>query len=205
MLNEPAAQPRKKPRQRRSQETVAAILEATARVLRAEGLEGASTNKIAKVAGVSVGSLYQYFPNKQALVVALAHQHSHEQLAQLTALLGDDLIAGAPADVVRRYVRATIEVHKEDPELHLALTSAMITHGLGTALQDHKTARELVYGYLMLHRDVLDVPHPEHAAWILVTTVDMLIHTALFEDLARLDDPSFEAEIVRLVLRYVGL
>jgi AcrR family transcriptional regulator len=66
-----ALSPRKAPVQNRSAATVAVILQAAARVLARESLAGFNTNRVAAVAGVSVGSLYQYFPNKTALVVAL--------------------------------------------------------------------------------------------------------------------------------------
>jgi len=79
--------PRKAPRQARSQATVDAILAAATRVLSRESLAGFNTNRVAEVAGVSVGSLYQYFPNKAALVVALIDR-DHAALAQaLEALL----------------------------------------------------------------------------------------------------------------------
>ncbi len=67
---------RKRPRQQRSRATVEAICVAAARVLASDGYARASTNRIAEVAGVSVGSLYQYFPNKDALVLAVAADHA---------------------------------------------------------------------------------------------------------------------------------
>src|SRR5262250_3209857 len=63
--------PRKMPGQARSQETVSVILEASARILESDGLHGFNTNAIAAKAGISVGSLYQYFPNKDSIVLAL--------------------------------------------------------------------------------------------------------------------------------------
>lgn len=71
MARQPRQKPRKIPRQARSQETVEAILEATARILEEKGVEAANTNKIAARAGVSVGSLYQYFPGKEAIFAEL--------------------------------------------------------------------------------------------------------------------------------------
>jgi hypothetical protein len=66
--------PRKMPGQARSQETVSIILEASARILESGGLRGFNTNAIAAKAGVSIGSLYQYFPNKDSIVLAFDYQ-----------------------------------------------------------------------------------------------------------------------------------
>lgn len=70
--------PRKKPRQRRSRVTVESIFEATIQVLLANGLDAITTTQIAERAGVGVGSLYQYFPNKNALLAALVQRHVGE-------------------------------------------------------------------------------------------------------------------------------
>lgn len=78
--------PRKMPRQSRSSSTVEAILEAAAHILETEGFDGYSTNAIAQYAGVSIGSLYQYFPNKTAITRALIEREIGLLLAQLEAL-----------------------------------------------------------------------------------------------------------------------
>ena len=69
-------EPRKRPTQRRSQATVSAMLEASIQVLVAVGYHRLTTTRVAERAGVSVGTLYQYFPNKQALMVATAGRHA---------------------------------------------------------------------------------------------------------------------------------
>jgi len=80
-------EPRKAPSQSRSEKTVAAILEAAAQVLETDGLEGFNTNAVARRAGVSIGSLYQYFPGKDALTLALLHREGdHFHTEALTAL-----------------------------------------------------------------------------------------------------------------------
>src|SRR6478609_2070046 len=78
MARKPPTKPRKNALQARSRATVDALVEATARILVREGFEKASTNRIAEIAGVSVGSLYQYFPSKEALVAAVIDRHNQE-------------------------------------------------------------------------------------------------------------------------------
>lgn len=88
MIRNSAAKPRKQPLQGRSRETFGAILEATARILEAEGLEAANTNAIALRAGVSIGSLYQYFPDKAAIfaeLIRLAETGLGDMLEKLLA------------------------------------------------------------------------------------------------------------------------
>lgn len=70
-----ALQPRKQPRQARSQVTVDAIFEATIQVLLGDGARRLTTTRVAERAGVSVGTLYQYYPNKQALLFAVLQRH----------------------------------------------------------------------------------------------------------------------------------
>src|SRR5580693_6970422 len=120
MQRRPRTTPRKKPRQERSQATVDAILDATARVLCTTGYDRASTNRIALAAGVSVGSLYQYFPSKEALVAALAARHMATMTALIRAKLSE--VAKAPMAVaVRSIIMAMFEAHAVDPRLHKVL------------------------------------------------------------------------------------
>ena len=86
-------QPRKKPAQARSRATVEAILEAATRILRDQGLAGLTTNRVAERAGVSVGSLYQYFPGKEALLAALIEREASADLEALRGLFeGSDAL-----------------------------------------------------------------------------------------------------------------
>ena len=80
--------PRKSASQERSRLTINTILEATTRVLMKDGYDRASTNRIAAAAGVSIGSLYQYFPSKEALVAAVSERHSREVLQLMRNVLG---------------------------------------------------------------------------------------------------------------------
>jgi AcrR family transcriptional regulator len=112
--------PRKAPRQARAVATQDAILEAATHIIARGGLAEYNTNAVAERAGVSIGSLYQYFPNKDALMVTLIHRQQRMQLTNVqTALatLGDADFTAA----VRILVRAAMQHHRDDTLLATAL------------------------------------------------------------------------------------
>lgn len=114
-------EPRKLPKQARSQTTVEAILEAAAQIFERHGYAAGTTNRIAERAGVSIGSLYQYFPNKDAILVALVHLHLAESMAALQPQL-ERLSGGAGFDeVLPDIVQAMVELHALAPGLHRVL------------------------------------------------------------------------------------
>src|SRR5688572_18616442 len=109
--------PRKRPTQERSREMVETILQATARVLVKDGFERTTTNRVAEAAGVSVGSLYQYFPSKEALVATLVERHVDEIMAMFRGAV--TALAGASIEVAtRRMVGLLLEAHAVAPRLH---------------------------------------------------------------------------------------
>src|SRR5215469_8883193 len=114
MARKPLTKPRKHASQERSRATVDALIEATARILVKDGFDKASTNRIAEKAGVSVGSLYQYFPGKEALVAAVVQRHGQELMQVVRDAL--DEVAAAPMEQgVRKLVTAAIDAHRIDP------------------------------------------------------------------------------------------
>jgi len=118
---------RRRPQQLRAHQTVAAVLDAVVRILKRDGLEGVTTNRIAEVAGVSIGSLYQYFPDKRAIFAALHDRHSD----QMGRLVESTMLEHATAPLeklVRALVEALIEAHSVDPELH-ELLMREVPHG----------------------------------------------------------------------------
>ncbi|GAA3956093.1 TetR/AcrR family transcriptional regulator [Actinomadura viridis] len=114
--------PRKRPRQQRSRETYEAVLDAAAELFARHGYAAATTNKIAERAGVSIGSLYQYFPDKDALLYALGERHLARAVEGLGELFGR-LRAERPGleATVRVLVEAVAAWHAADPEMHRLL------------------------------------------------------------------------------------
>src|SRR5215472_7279584 len=96
-----ARQERKQPQQARAQETVRAILEATVQILDREGLDAATTTRIAEVAGVSIGSLYQYFSHRDAILSALQDREFERALAVVERALADSNLDEEPVNTVR--------------------------------------------------------------------------------------------------------
>lgn len=117
-----ALRPRKQPTQARSRQTVEWLLEATARVFRAEGYE-ATTNRIAAAAGVSVGTLYEYFPSKDALVFALAERHVLEAESGIDAALSDAIDTSS---LLSRLQAAIVASHRFPSEALQHATDARV-------------------------------------------------------------------------------
>lgn len=115
--------PRKSPRQERSRLTVERILDAAARIFQEQGYVGTTTNEIADEAEVSVGSLYQYFPNKDAILVALTRRHIESATAGLVGVV----LGLSPEDGMRQTIRTVVDflVKQHDlDELHLLVMHA---------------------------------------------------------------------------------
>jgi AcrR family transcriptional regulator len=197
--------PRKRPRQQRSRETVDTILEATARVLVKLGFDQLTTNAVATAAGVSIGSLYQYFPNKEALVAALIEQHVEQMNAAVLAELAR--VATLPiAEAARCVIELTIRAHAIDPELHQVLTEQVPRVGKLAKLRElDEICHRMVAGLLAARKNELAIRDPDIAAFLLVSTIESIVHRAALLYPHRLRDPRLIDEATLLVTRYLGV
>ena len=192
------AEPRKRPRQARSRALVQSILESAARVFEERGYHDTNTNDVAELAGVSIGSLYQYFPNKDALLVGLAEQHLEEALPRLRAI-AEELRTSAPEPepLCRAFIAAAADLNRSH-RLHHLLATAPRTEALVERVEQlHVAMSEEVSWHLQR------IGHPaEHAgarARVLVVAVDAVVHSRsphpqqdLIEELVRLCRISME-------------
>ena len=203
MPRRPRTTPRKKPRQERSQATVDAILDATARVLCTTGYDRASTNRVALAAGVSIGSLYQYFPSKEALVAALAGRHVAQMRELVKRKLGE--VAGAPLDVaVRTMIDAMFDAHGIDPRLHKVLIEQVPRIGRLAQVEgvEHEVSA-LVAAFLEARRDELRPSRMDAAAFVLCTVYEAVSHAAVLAELGDERRSEVAAELTDMVLRYL--
>jgi AcrR family transcriptional regulator len=197
--SQPVGTKRRIPRQTRAAETVSAILEAAAQVLEAGGPAAFTTNAVAERAGVSIGTLYQYFADKQAMVRALAEREMRRTLAAVaTALRGDPQASGEAR--VRAMVRAMVNAFSGRLRARRAVIQAILAQGasfemmqpiaafLAQSEGDDRTLTRLT---------------PEQT-FVLSRALMGVIRAAVLEEQPFLKSRSFEDEVVRLVLAYVA-
>lgn len=202
--NKASTRPRKVPRQDRSKETVEAILGATALVLKREGYDRASTRRVAEVAGVSVGSLYQSFPNKEALVIALYERHVGDLVSTFEARFEASTQAPLPA-AVEDLIGAALELHAVDPELHRVLVEQVPRSGRPDPEEAPETRiLELARDFLKRREAEIRPNNPDLAAFVIVEAVEALTHAAVLDHPARLRDEELIQEISTLILSYLS-
>lgn len=124
MVKSKSVKPRKKPAQARSRQMMSDILEAAARVLSQDGLSGFNTNHVAEVAGVSVGSLYQYFPNKEALLLQLQIQEAQQTWSALDAILSNEELSHR--ERLSHAIQAFFQSEREERDLQRGLQNAAV-------------------------------------------------------------------------------
>lgn len=182
-----------------------ALVEATARILVREGFDKASTNRIAEVAGVSVGSLYQYFPSKEALVAAVIERHRQQILQTVRTELAEAMDQPIRQGV-RTLVAVAVKAHRVDPKLHRVLAEQIPRVGkLEKAETFSRENFALFRAYLESHRDEIRVGDLELAAFVCVTSIEAVTHDAVLHHKI-VSDEATEAlvdEATRLVVRYL--
>jgi len=206
MARKPVTRPRKIATQARSRATVDHLIEATARILVKEGFDKASTNRIAEVAGVSIGSLYQYFPSKEALVAAVIERHQQQLMQTVRSEL--DRASGQPLEqAVRSFVAAAVQAHRLDPRLHHVLAEQIPRVGPLEKLETFSRENFTLFrAFLEGTRDELGVDDLELASFVCVTTIEALTHNAVLHHAKVLTEDRMAALIedgARLVTGYL--
>jgi AcrR family transcriptional regulator len=201
------SQTRKRPKQERSRATVEALLDATAALLVEEGYPRTTTNRIAKRAGVSVGSLYQYFPNKEAVVAALIERFIDAQFDVLaTRLSASSLDPGQPvAEQVRGLVVALLEIKKLQPELARVLFEQTPRVGKLDMLPFWvERAVAVVEAAIVMRADELRPADPALAAHLLVNAIHGIMHYSVLHRPDYIGSDAFVDEVCVLILSYLA-
>jgi AcrR family transcriptional regulator len=196
------AQKRRHPKQCRARQTVEAILDAVVRVLKREGVEAVTTNRVAEVAGVSIGSVYQYFPDKGAIFAALHRRHVEE----IDRLIEGRLVEYASSsldELIGAIVEGMIGAHTSDPELYEVLGTQVPHRAGGTrdfAVRLHGAFRLALASRAREMKKGLDL---DKAAFVVANMVEALSHGAALRRPASLSLADAKGEAVRAVMAYL--
>jgi AcrR family transcriptional regulator len=202
----PPIEQRKSPRQERSRATVEAILEAAAYILVRQGYDAFTTNSVAERAGVNIASLYQYFPNKEAIFAELYRRHVAEsRAAMLSALRLEDSgrDGGRGNDrTVRRMVAAIVAAHAVTPALHRIFTQEAVRLGLPPiATEADGALAEMSARWIESVRGRRK--NAELALWVAGTATHAVIHAAFAERPAEAASETLVDEITQLLTTYL--
>lgn len=198
-----SATPRKAPEQDRSRATVAAIVDAAAHILVKHGYDAFTTNRVAEKAGVSIGSLYQYFPNKDALLSELMRRHLVEIERGVEEMAAHALTAPLP-DVIRAGILQNVRSHLVEPELHRVLSEEVPMLGSldwKKAFNERMAAR--VRAMLVARRNEIVVDDLDLAVYIMTRTVEAVVHNAVTERPQDLKSGALAEEVTRLLIGYL--
>jgi AcrR family transcriptional regulator len=175
---------------------VAAIVEAAAQVLEGGGLAGFTTNAVAERAGVSIGTLYQYFADKQALLRALAESEIQRTLtAVATALRGDSQTSGEQR--VRAMVRALVNAFSGRQRARRAVIESILAQGTSSETM------QPIMAFLALSEGML-IQLSREQRFVLSRALMGVVRAAVVEEQPFFKGRTFEDEVVRLVLAYIA-
>ena len=200
---QPLGAKRRIPRQARAGTTVAAILEASAQILETSGLAAFTTNAVAERAGVSIGTLYQYFGDKNAILLQLARQEFDRALADVGRALQGDADPSVEGRV-RAMVRAMVNAFQGRQRARKAVLQVILAQGLGAEMMApiaafiSRTGQQVGRG----PKPVLAALTPEQT-FVLSRSLMGAIRAAVLEEQPFLKSRAFEDEVVRLVMAYL--
>lgn len=199
-----ALEPRKAPAQQRSRSTVEDILTAAAQVFEAHGYAAGTTNRIAQRAGVSIGTLYQYFPNKESLAVALLERHLAEGMRHMAGWVAGCIATPRSLhDTLHVFVEGMLDLHADSPRLqHILLEETPLPPRLHDALlRAERDTAKTVAGLLRVHPEVRR-GNLEKAAHVAVLAVESLTHRFASHPDQGLSRRTLSTELVAMLESY---
>jgi AcrR family transcriptional regulator len=193
---------RRSPTQRRARETVEAVLDAVARLVKREGVKAVTTNRIAEVAGVSIGSVYQYFPDKRAIYLAL-HKRHIEQIDQLVKTTLIEHANSSLEGMIRAIIEAMIEAHTPDPALYDLMFSEVPHRAEGT--RDFSLRLRGVFRLAIASRahELKTGRDLDKIVFVATHMVESLSHGAVLQRPSGISLSDAKEETVRAVMAYL--
>ncbi len=194
---------RKQPTQERAKEKVDLIFQATTQLLEKDGFEKTSTNKIAEKAGISIGSLYQYFPTKDAILSAMmkAYVERHTAMIQkkMEARKNESL-----REVIRGLVSIIIEDKKKEVRFNKMFAQKMFGYNFMDLMQQQDaTLIELSKLHLKPFENEIRDENIELALYMVIQTMKIVPAALIFQTRFKLDDPKVVDELSLMFYQYL--
>lgn len=190
MASSPAGRLRREPRQDRSRAMVERILDAGRSVLLERGYDGASTNRVAAAAGISPGSLYRYFPDKDVLLSEVLNRYLDGLETRISRAFLDSLGSPMSPDAVRHNVTTLLDAFGEHPGLLRVLVEQLPRSGADRRAGFARRIDELTSVALRSRPGVADGRPVDAVAWIVVRTVEHVTIGYVLEE------PPIERDVV---------
>lgn len=201
---QPVETKRRKPRQARAAETVASIVEAAAQILEKGGLAGFTTNAVAERAGVSIGTLYQYFADKNALLLALGREEMEKALGEVARALQGEIDPSVEGRI-RAMVRAIVHAFRGRQRARKAVIQAILSQEGGIALMAPVAAFIARAGETVGRSpNSLLGPLSREQVFVVSRCLMGVVRAAVLEEQPFLASRSFEDEIVRMIVAYLA-
>jgi AcrR family transcriptional regulator len=195
-----AERQRRTPRQARAESTIDAILDATFQLLEADGVDKLTTNHIAARAGVSIGTLYQYFGGKQDILAAIAQRRA----AAVRDAIAETVIAKPELGSIRTIVRALMNGVEGSPATRQVLFDALFSGSDKGGDDDVLLHHHQAFLATIAGKARLEVALTRETAFVLTHAVISLLRAAAAEPGLALDSEALEDELVRLMEAYVA-
>lgn len=191
---------RKQPTQDRAQRTIEIIFQATTQIVDKEGEEGLTTNKIARVAGVSVGTLYQYFPTKEAVLQAMIDRERRRVMDEMKVQLMSAVQGKRnPKEVLRERIRILVQAFGIGTKSNRTMVRMAwrLDHHVNIAQAQREAAEHIAVSLAQIKHRSLRAPNPA-MVFIVTRAVLGVIRSASLENSPLLGTPEFEEELVRM-------
>ena len=203
-LRKKSLNPRKEPNQERAKDTVENIVSATAHILEKDGFEKISTNRIADKAGVSIGSLYQYFPTKEAIFSFMMERYVNSQTEMVDRLIQERKSDQDLKETVRIIISAIMESKIKQARFQKMFAHKVLSFGGYESLNrqdDHLIA--VFQKYLEPFGNEVRKENLDIALYFVIQSVKALPIAILFQNKIKISDPRVTDELVELVYRYL--
>jgi AcrR family transcriptional regulator len=196
---------RRTPRQARAREKVQLILEAALRLLERDGLDALNTNALAELAGVSIGTLYQYFPDKEAVLSALADREVAAMSAHILASLQQGPSLATPAERIRAVIRAVLDAYGGRQRAHRLLMLHSLGRGPSTRLAPlFSRINELLTGQGAATPGQALGTFSTAESFVLMHAIIAVLRATIAQAPKTPPRAEIEAALTRLILRFAG-